>query len=444
MLLVSAACLTSAFTHSYNSIPYQPIPYQAFSYPAFPYPYQPFPYQAYQAYQAAPRQAVPAYQPYQPSPVQPAQVFNPDLNKAKASEFPKPEAVVSPNQHSYYSLRLGSTRPVQPPQIASNSPRTDKYGYRIDSDLYARKAFKFPIAIAASIKAARDSSSPNAAAALAYMKSLGAHDICGRSTQLYLEIILRGGSVDEANSAATKIYIDDFNSGMRVEPGSACEASDIAWRQAEAAGEDPVVKSALAFMENWPGTRQGNPCAVSGKTYVSAILQGASHTQANLAAAKDFAAALRNLARSGQELRDPHCAAATRAFYYALPNKPSPPNAAAMIAFLDKAFDGFSFEFDPVCWRSTEAFFDSYAAGNDELTSNRVASQAFLQEFANGGAGIPADSPCAAATRAYYENIPSPPSPPNKAAMEAFMDKMIGGGKRQPDPVCAAAMTAFQ
>lgn len=230
---------------------------------------------------------------------------------------------------------------------------------------------------------------------------------------------------------------------MKVEPGSACEASDIAWRKAEAEGQDPVVLSALAFMENWPGTQEGNPCAVSGKDYVTTILKGGSHTQANLQAAKSFAGAIQNLARQKKELRDPHCAAATRAFYDALEVKPSPPNGAAMMAFLDKAFDGFSFEYDPVCWRSTEAFFDSYASGKDELTSNLAAAETFLSEFANGGAGIPADSPCAAATRAYYDNIPNPPSPPNKAAMEAFMDKMISGGKREPDPVCAASTTAY-
>jgi hypothetical protein len=338
---------------------------------------------------------------------------------------------------------LGSTRPVTPPQIASLSPRTDKQGYAIDSEFYAQKAYKFPIAIANTIKAERNNKSPNAAAALAYMRSLGNNDICARSTELYLEAILNGGSVDEANSAATKIYIDDFNSGMKVEPGSACEASDIAWRKAEAEGQDPVVLSALAFMENWPGTQEGNPCAVSGKDYVTTILKGGSHTQANLQAAKSFAGAIQNLARQKKELRDPHCAAATRAFYDALEVKPSPPNGAAMMAFLDKAFDGFSFEYDPVCWRSTEAFFDSYASGKDELTSNLAAAETFLSEFANGGAGIPADSPCAAATRAYYDNIPNPPSPPIKAAMEAFMDKMISGGKREPDPVCAASTTAY-
>ena len=332
---------------------------------------------------------------------------------------------------------------VTTPQIASLQPATDHKAFPIDSAAYAAKAFAFPIAVTSAIKAQRDATSPNAAAALAYMKAIGSQDICARSTQVYLETILRGGSVDEANSAATKIYIDDYNSGLSVAPGSACEASDVAWRKAEAEGQDPVVASAIAFMEHWPGMREGNPCAVSGRDYVNAILQGSTHIQANLLAAKSFGQAIKSFAAQGKELRDPACAAATKAYFNNLSEKPSPPNAAAMLAFVDKAFSGFSFEYDPVCWRSTEAFFDSYAAGNNELTSNLAAAEVFLDEFAKGGAGIPADSPCAAATVAYYNNIPNPPSPANKAAMEAFMSKMISGGVRQPDPVCAASTKAY-
>jgi len=67
----------------------------------------------------------------------------------------------------------------------------------------------------------------------------------------------------------------------------------------------------------------------------------------------------------------------------------------------------------------------------------------FLDEFAKAGLSIPADSPCAAATRAYYQNIPNPPSPAIKAAMEAFMVAMVAGGKREPDPVCAASTKAY-
>jgi len=380
----------------------------------------------------------------------PATFSSPSVGRAisntpnKVTSFDKPEAVVRFNA-AFNPNQDRSTRLAQKPEIASLTPANDgKFnGKKVDSAFYAAKAFRFPIAITSAIKAAGDQSSPSAAAALAYMKSLGSNDICSRSTQVYLEVISQGGNVDEATSAATKIYIDDFNSGMRVEAGSACEASNIAWRRAEAEGKDPVYYSAIAFMENWPGTKEGNPCAVSGRDYVNAVINGASHTQSSLLAAKSFAKAIQSLAAQGKELRDPACAAATRSFYEKVEKKPSPPNAAAMLAFLDKAFSGFSFEYDPVCWRSTEAFFDSYAQGNDELTSNRNAAKLFLREFARSGEKIPADSPCAAATRAYYANIPNPPSPSNQAAMEAFMDKMIGQGKREADPVCAASTEAY-
>ena len=367
-----------------------------------------------------------------------------DVNAPRTiSTFPAPEKTVYYKGYNFGRLNQNS-RNGNIPDLASYQPSTDHKQFPIDSHGYALKAFQFPIGITNAISATRSSNSPNAAAALAYMKAIGSNDICARSTQLYLEIILRGGSVDEANSAATQIYIDDYNNGLSVAPGSACEASDIAWRQAEKEGKDPVVYSAIAFMENWPGTKEGNPCAVSGRDYVSAIIEGATHTQANLLAAKSFAAAIQSLAAKGKELRDPACAAATKAFYNALPEKPSPPNGAAMLAFVDKALNGsFSFKYDPVCWRSTEAFFDSYAAGNNELTSNLAAAEVFFDEFARGGDGIPADSPCAASTVAYYQNIQNPPSPPNKAAMEAFMNKMIDGGKREPDPACAASTRGF-
>jgi len=337
-----------------------------------------------------------------------------------------------------------SVRRVSPRKPASPGPAND-FARNVNWQTYAQLALNNPIAVTSAILAPRNSSSPNAAAALAYMKAIGANDICSRSTEVYLEKILSGAAVDQANAEATAIYIRDYNDGMRVEPGSACEASDIAWRQAEAEGKDPVVASAIAFMKNWPGTKAGNPCAVSGMEYVSSILGGSSHLEANRKAAVVFADAIKALAAQGKELKDPACAAATKAYFNAIPaaDRPSPPNAAAMIAFVDKAFSSFSFQYDPVCWKSTEAFFDSYAAGKDELSSNLHAAEVFLDEFANAGLSIPADSPCAAATRAYYQNIPNPPSPPNKAAMEAFMDAMIAGGKREPDPVCAASTKAY-
>lgn len=398
----------------------------------------PAPATARAAAPATARAAIPVSAPLRQSP---NQVSN---RPRTITTFDKPEASVRFNA-AFNPNQDRSTRLAQKPEIASLTPANDgKFkGKKVDSSFYAAKTFRFPTAISSAIKASRDQSSPVAAAALAYMKSLTSNDLCGRATQVYLEVISQGGNVDEANSAATKIYIDDFNSGMRVEAGSACEASDIAWRRAEAEGKDPVYYSAIAFMENWPGTKEGNPCAIAGRDYVNAAINGASHTQGTLLAAKSFAKAIQSLAAQGKELRDPACAAATRAFYEKLDKKPSPPAAAAMLAFLDKAFSGFSFEYDPVCWRSTEAFFDSYAQGNDELTSGRNAAKLFLREFSRSGEKVPTDSPCAAASRAYSANIPNPPSPSIKAAMDAFMDKMIGQGKREADPVCAASTEAY-
>ncbi|XP_023331231.1 uncharacterized protein LOC111703508 [Eurytemora carolleeae] len=325
------------------------------------------------------------------------------------------------------------------PRLARQKASSPDY---IDPEPYVQRALNTPLVKDKRINAARDASSPSAAAALEYMKQVAGDDICAVATEAYLEMILHNATAEQANAEATRAYILAHNKGLKPAAGSACEASVVAWRQAEKEGTDPVVKSALAFMNNFPGLQSGNPCAVSGVDYVKAILDGKTHTDANLIAAKSFAEALFAKAKAGEELRDPACAIATKAYFNALEKKPSPPNAAAMIAFIDKAFSTQKFEQDPICWRSTEAFWQSYEAGNDELTSNLAAAEVFLEEFA-AGSTVPVDSPCAAATRAYYDNIPNPPSPANKAAMVAFMDKMIRDGRRMPDPVCAGSTKAY-
>ena len=312
----------------------------------------------------------------------------------------------------------------------------------IDPEPYVQKALKTKLNLDPRIVAPRNAKSPSAAAALEYMHQIGGNDICAHSTEAFLEMILNGASPEEANAEATRVFIQEHNRGQRAESGSACQASMDAWQKAEKAGVDPILASAVAFMKAHPNVKNGNPCAVSGVDYVKAVVNGKSHAEANLIAAHSFATTLINKAKRGEDMRDAACAAATKAFLHAMPDKPSPPNAAAMAAFLDKTFSIKKFTYDPVCWRSTEAFWMSYEAGHDELSSTLAAAEAFLEEFAKGST-VPVDSPCAAATRAYYENLESPPSPANKAAMEAFMDKMIKDGARQPDPVCAKSAKAY-
>jgi hypothetical protein len=336
----------------------------------------------------------------------------------------------------------GPDCPVKPRQLESPSHASDS-AQSVDAEKYANLALQTPIAVTSAILAAIDSMAPTTAAALAYMTAVNSNDVCGKAAQAFLARIANGGSLNEAAAYATSQYISDYNSGLKVEPGTPCEAADSAWRAAEAAGKDPVVASAIAFMESWPGTKEGVPCAVSGKDYVNALLQGASHLEATKLAAKSFGEALKSFAAQGKELRDPACASAAKAFFNALTEKPSDSHAVAMIAFLDKALAASSFKYDPVCWKASKAFLESYSTGANEQASNNKAAEAFLDEIVKAGFTMPADSPCAAAARAYTKNIQSPVSPATKAAMDAFMDKATASGNREVDPVCAAAAKAY-
>ena len=71
-----------------------------------------------------------------------------------------------------------------------------------------------------------------------------------------------------------KSIIEAYNRGERLAAGGACEKADRAFRQAVVDGEDPVLESTLAYINNWPGVTEGNPCALSGLQYVKAIVSG--------------------------------------------------------------------------------------------------------------------------------------------------------------------------
>ena len=337
---------------------------------------------------------------------------------------------------NYYGFQSGNS--VYADRFKSDLSSPDY----IDPEPYVQEALNTKLNLDPRIIALRNSKSPSAAAALEYMHQISGNDMCAHSTEAFLEMILNGASPEEANAEATRVFIQEHNRGQKADSGSACEASIEAWQKAKKAGQDPILASAIAFMKKHPNVKNGNPCAISGVDYVKAVVDGKSHAEANRIAASSFTSTLISKAQKGEDMRDPACAAATKAFYHALEEKPSAPNAAAMMAFLDKTFSTEKFQYDPVCWKSTEAFWKSYDAGNDELTSNLAAAGAFLEEFARGST-VPVDSPCAAATRAYYANIETLPSPANKAAMEAFMDKMIKDGARTPDPVCAKSAMGY-
>merc|ERR1711872_183112 len=303
--------------------------------------------------------------------------------------------------------------------ITTASPQ----GRRIDVNRYEQEALNSPSAKDRRVKAPTDATSPSTAAALAYMKSVSKDGLCGLPTEVYIQTIFDGKSKEEANAAATRVYIEAYNNGERLPTGGACAAADVAWREAWRKGEDPVLESALAFINAWPGVDDGNPCAVSAIDYVKAIVIGKSHLEANKIAMTGFANAFKTLAKQGKPLKDVACRDATKAFFEAIPEKPDPANAAAFYAFMDKIFEDGAPAFDPVCLSSLEGFIDSYNSGDDLLTANLKSAKSFFKEFAKGSS-VPADSP-------------------NAAAMIAYITDAITKGGRKFDPVCAAATEAY-
>ena len=171
---------------------------------------------------------------------------------------------------------------------------------------------KAPQTGAVAVRTSDSSASPSLAAALAYMKSLGASDICSLSSQAYVEAVLTGKSVSQANAAATEAYITAYNAGARVEPGSACAASEASFRSNFVAGKATTQAAALAFIDSWPGLKQGNPCALSGKAYIEAITAGQTSDDASTVAASTYIDAL-NANPEALDL-DEACARASEAF----------------------------------------------------------------------------------------------------------------------------------
>ena len=335
--------------------------------------------------------------------------------------------------NKFFLLALSSGLVLSQPQ----RPNADEYADRL-----LQSGFSQDNRILSSIN---DKSSPSAAAALAYMKAVNNDKLCGTPTQIYLQAILNGQSKEKASAEATRSYINAFNSGSRLVPGTACAAADQAWRSAYSAGRDPTYESAVAFMTNWPGFKEGNPCAVSGYDYVNAVIAGKTHLEANKAAMTGFAKAFKALAKAGKPLKDTACRDATKAFMNAIPvsERPDPANAAAFTAFMEQIFAKDAPAFDPVCIASLEGYIESYNSGDDLLTANLKAAQAFFREFAKGNSRVGADSPCAAATLTYAQKVSAKPSAPNAAAMLAYISEAIRSGDRKLDPVCAAAADSY-
>merc|ERR1712212_336710 len=238
---------------------------------------------------------------------------------------------------------------------------------------------------------------PSAETALAYMKVFfGEDDLCSASGLAYLESILNGKTGVEANAAAEAAYKAEWAKGTRLRPGSACEKANVAFIESYNSGKETILESALAFVKAWPGLQEGNPCAVSGKAYMEAIIDGKSIDEAGLLSGK---------------------------------------------AFIDATLSTSSSGYDPVCAASALAYMDAIADGKDPLTSSLIAAKAFYQEYAKGTSPGP-NSPCVKATLAYAAKTQAPDSG-NSDAMVAFIRQAVNDGNSAADPVCAAATLAY-
>merc|ERR1712032_1396861 len=283
---------------------------------------------------------------------------------------------------------------------------------------------------------------PSATSALAYMKSyFGDGDLCSESGIAYMKSILSGASGAEANAAAEAAYKAAWAKGARLAPGSACEASEDAFKEAYSSGEGSILESARAFVDNWPGLKTGNPCAVSGKAYMDAIIEGKSIDDAGILSGRAFIVAFGDLARTGKSFEDPACADAAKAFIESA-NPPDSASAESAKAFIDATLSTSASGYDPVCAKSALAYMDAFASGKGALTSNLIAAKAFFEEYAKGSSPGP-DSPCVKATLSYSANSPTA-SKANKDAMLAFINQAVNDGPEVfTDPVCGAATIAY-
>lgn len=259
------------------------------------------------------------------------------------------------------------------------------------AEVQLQNALDLPLTQDPRIVASNDGSSPAAAAALAYMKEISNNDkdgFCGLPAQIFLEAILAGKSREAAKNEAAQAYVKAYNRGERQTPGSACEKAENAFRQAVVDGKDPILESGLAFVNNWSGVKEGNPCAVSGIEYVKAIVDGKSHLEATSSAVASFAKSFKEFALAGKQLKDKACLESTKAFWSAIPESQKQSGLGkAFIAFSEKIFNSGAPAYDPVCLAGLEGFFESYLAGDDLLTSNLKSARAFFVEFQKGSDG---------------------------------------------------------
>ena len=242
-----------------------------------------------------------------------------------------------------------------------------------------------------------DSTHPGTAAALAYINKNFNLDSCGQQTKAYIDSIMAGNSREVASQAATAVYQQNYAAGVPLSP--ACLAAEVAWKDAVTVGRDPILPSALAFMEASPSE---SPCYVSAKDYIQAIVGGSSHTEANRAAVRSFTEQITKLAGEGKSTIDAACLRSAQA-YTASSGVPSSPNAVAMRTFIQNSVETGN-SYDPVCAAASEAYIGAFINGATEAEATEAAGSAFISALDNNP-NFEMSSPCGKAAQAYMKHF---------------------------------------
>ena len=142
-------------------------------------------------------------------------------------------------------------------------------------------------------------------------------------------------------------------------------------------------------------------CADASLAFFKSYRAGEPELTSNFRAAQAF---IQQYKRGAKVPTNSPCLISTRIYAANIKNKPSPPNAAAMLRFLDEAIATNFDRVDEVCLISAEAYFDAYLAGKGEAKSNELAGAAFI-EAVHKSRDFDPGSACAKSAEAYMDAV---------------------------------------
>ena len=103
-------------------------------------------------------------------------------------------------------------------------------------------------------------------AALTLLTTNRTMDSCGQMMEAYMSSLLAGNQHEVAQEAAAAVYKENYYAGGLAAPLSIpCSAAEVAWKAAVAAGKDPLLPAALAYIQSSPPS--DSPCDAAARGY---------------------------------------------------------------------------------------------------------------------------------------------------------------------------------